>query len=250
MPTQTDLHRAALRSLNGDWDDYILQHCNLPGPRGNLELAHAVAWEGQPAMFERWLGWTVERAPVNDPHEFLYFCAVLGLGVHCAGKDPAMLERLAAFSQDARWRTREAVAMALQAWGDRDMPALLTAMRSWVDAGRYQQRAAVAGLCEPRLLKDPTAALETLKIMDDITATLENAPDRASEPFRTLRQALGYAWSVAVVALPAEGKPRMERWMASTDADICWVIHENLKKNRLVRMDAAWVDACKARYGL
>ena len=33
----------------------------------------------------------------------------------------------------------------------------------------------------------------------------------------------------------------MEKWLVSPDPDIRWIMRENLKKNRLVRMDAAWV---------
>ena len=35
-------YRAALRQL-GEWDQYLMANSNLPGPRGNLELAQAVA---------------------------------------------------------------------------------------------------------------------------------------------------------------------------------------------------------------
>ena len=32
----------------------------------------------------------------------------------------------------------------------------------------------------------------------------------------------------------------MEHWLVSPDPDIRWIMRENLKKNRLVQMDAAW----------
>ena len=51
-----------------------------------------------------------------------------------------------------------------------------------------------------------------------------------------------YCWSVAVVALPVEGKTLMEKWLVTPDKDIRWIMQENLKKARLVRMDAAWVE--------
>ena len=41
--------------------------------------------------------------------------------------------------------------------------------------------------------------------------------------------------------MPAEGKPALEHWLASEDADVRWIMRENLKKNRLAKMDAAWV---------
>jgi hypothetical protein len=46
---------------------------------------------------------------------------------------------------------------------------------------------------------------------------------------------------VAVVALPIEGKPAMEKWLVNSDPDVAWIMRENLKKNRLQRMDAKWV---------
>jgi hypothetical protein len=43
MPS-SETYRAALRDLPAaDWEPYLLAHSNLPGPRGNLALAAAVA---------------------------------------------------------------------------------------------------------------------------------------------------------------------------------------------------------------
>jgi hypothetical protein len=47
---------------------------------------------------------------------------------------------------------------------------------------------------------------------------------------------------VAVAALPDKGKKCMERWFSSVDKDIRWIMRENLKKNRLMRMDSNWTD--------
>ena len=66
--------------------------------------------------------------------------------------------------------------------------------------------------------------------------------ERRSEEFRVLRQALGYCWSVAVAAQPELGKPAMERWLACPDRDVRWILRENLKKKRLLRMDEVWVN--------
>jgi hypothetical protein len=38
-----------------------------------------------------------------------------------------------------------------------------------------------------------------------------------------------------------------EKWLADPDKDVRWIMRENLKKNRLVRMDADWVEQCKAK---
>ncbi len=64
---------------------------------------------------------------------------------------------------------------------------------------------------------------------------------------RVLRQALGYAWSVAIVYAPAAKRVVFERWLDVDDPDVRWIVSENLKKARLTRLDAAWVNACRTR---
>jgi len=54
-----------------EWDTYLLQESGLPGPRGNIELANAVANLGEYALFQRYLAYNAEIAPVNSPYEFL-----------------------------------------------------------------------------------------------------------------------------------------------------------------------------------
>jgi len=39
----------------------------------------------------------------------------------------------------------------------------------------------------------------------------------------------------------------MEKWMANPDKDIRWIMKENLKKRRLVRMDAEWVNCWRCK---
>jgi hypothetical protein len=247
MP-KIDAYRAILRDLD-DWDAYLLAETGLPGPRGNLELAQAVADIGDPARFQRYAAITAEQAPTNTPGEFLAFCGVVGLGRLVAEGQHELVPTLRRHASDPRWRLREAVAMALQRLGYDDMDRLLAEMRSWAQGSPLEQRAAAAALCEPRLLAQPAHARATLEILEAITATIPPAQDRKSEGFRALRQGLGYCWSVAVVALPEAGKPLMEAWLSHPDLDIRWIMRENLKKARLARMDAAWVDRCRTRLG-
>jgi hypothetical protein len=138
-------------------------------------------------------------------------CGVVGLGRLLAEVDCDQLEVLRGCANDPRWRVREAVAMALQRWGDVDITALLKAMNDWVKGTLLERRAAAAAVCEPRLLRDPRCAKRVLKLLDTITASIVRETDRRAEDFKTLRQALGYCWSVAVVAAPIDGKPAMEK---------------------------------------
>jgi hypothetical protein len=237
-------YRQHLQGLS-EWEPYLLEHSGLPGPRGNLELAQAAADVGNRSQFEAFLTYTPERAPTNDPHEFLAFCGVVGLGRLLSEGDRSQLPAIRRHASDPRWRLREGVAMALQRWGRVDMPALLKEMRAWSRGNSLERRAAAAALCEPDLLSDADHTRQVLAILDGITTSMAGAKDRKSEGFQALRKGMGYCWSVAAAALPGEGKPAMQRWFGSEDPDVRWVMRENLKKKRLERMDAKWV--AKAR---
>ena len=244
MP-KPDQYRVTLRSL-ADWDAYLLAESGLPGPRGNIELGQAVADEGNLALFQRYTAYSADLAPVNSPYEFLAFCGVLGLGRLLAEGRVELLPSLRAHASDPRWRVREGVAMALQRWGDQNMDALIDALQDWSRGTLLEQRAAAAAVCEPRLLRQPEQAAAVLHILDEITARIVRRLDRRDPDFLALKKGLGYCWSVAAAALPAQGKPLMEKWLVSPDKDIQWIMRENLKKNRLVRVDAEWVQKWQA----
>ena len=234
--SRVEEYRQTLRVLK-DWDSFLLENSGLPGPRGNLELAHAVAQEGNHTQFEHFLTYHAEE---NTPEVFVFFCGVIGLG-KLAADQPELFNRLREYASDPRWRIREAVAAGLQLTGDQDMNLLLREMKKWTKGNWYEKRAAAAALAEPRLLKQEKHAKQVLQILDKITASMETDEKSRDESYKILRQGMGYCWSVAVAALPEVGKPMMERWLESEDKDIRWVMKENLKKNRLVKMDAAWV---------
>jgi hypothetical protein len=238
---KTETYRQKLKNLR-DWEPYLLQESGLPGPRGNLELAQAVADEGNRDLFEHFRTFTPDVAPVNSPQEFLAFCGVLGLGKLLAEGETEILNLLRPYASDPRWRTREAVAMALQRVGKKDMGFLLSAMEIWSTGNWLEKRAAAAALAEPVLLHKEKDALNALQILDRITASMENSLEARSTNFKILQQGLGYCWSVVVVAAPQEGKLLMEKWLFCPDLVIHRVMQENLKKNRLVRMDAAWME--------
>lgn len=243
---KADSYREVLRALE-DWDAFLLQESRLPGPRGNLELAHVVAEEGDEELFERFLSFDAEKAPTNSPHEFLAFCGVLGLGKVLSEGKMEVLKTLCLSASDPRWRIREAVAMALQRLGEVDMDALLEEMEQWSKGNMLEQRAAAAALCEPKLLRGEEQIERVLRILDEITASLQCVDNRKGNAFKALRKGLGYCWSVAVAALSETGKKMMERWFVSDDRDVRWIMKENLKKKRLARMDAEWVAAWKGQ---
>jgi hypothetical protein len=237
--SKIDNYRETLKKLD-DWIPFLKEESGLPGPRGNMELAHAVAEIGDKQQFKELLAFEAEE---NTPEVFLVFCGVMGLG-RLAAQEPTLFSQLRGYAFDPRWRIREAVATGLQIVGDQDMDLLLKEMQNWSKGNWYEKRAAAAALAEPRLLKQPKYAQKTLRILDEITKSMESIDNSKEEGFKVLRQAMGYCWSVAVAALPEVGKPMMENWLESQDKDIRWMMKENLKKNRLIKMDPIWVQAC------
>ena len=137
--------------------------------------------------------------------------------------------------------------MGLQRIGERDMVGLLEELRSWIEGGPLERRAVVAGLCEPRLLTNEEHAAAVVAVVDEVTESLENDHAGPKGDVRILRQGLGYCWSVAVAAAPKVGKERFERWVDSDNPDIRWIVRENLKKKRLEKVGAAWVNQLRDR---
>lgn len=121
------------------------------------------------------------------------------------------------------------------------MDRLLAMMETWSAGNRLEQRAAVATLCEPKLLRDQAHAAEVLRMLNQITRSIRDELAPKTEPFNVLRIGLGCGWRVVVAAQPELGKPSMEAWVMTTDPNIRWIMRQNLKKKRLTRMDPQWV---------
>jgi len=239
--------RVALRAAP-DVDALLAAESRLPGPRGNIELALAYGEEAHRTHAHQLVArHGPELAPGNTPGEFLAVCGVVALGRMALEGDPDALPALRTAASDPRWRVREGVAMALQRLGDDDSARLADICRDWAAGNRFEQRAAVAALCEPRLLVDGSVASVALDVLDVATASLVGADDRGTEGHSALRKALGYGWSVAAVPDWARVRPALDRWLAEPDRDVRWVLRENLRKNRLQRLDPGWVDAARAR---
>lgn len=221
-------HRQELALLDRSaWPAHLDAHSGLPGPRGNIELAVAVADLGDAAVFD-------ELIASGD--EYRTFCGVVGIGK--AAADQQVAARMHELSKDGRWRVREAVAMGLQRLGDADIPSLERIVLDWAeDRHPLVQRAAAAAICEPRLLHSHEAAATAVEVCRRCTAGLVARPadERRHPDVRTLRQGLGYCWSVAVAADP---KPGLAAFAAldETDPDVAWIVRENRGKKRLSRL--------------
>ena len=222
---------AALRSVGSDPGDmrrFLSAHSNLPGPRANLELARAVA---------DWAPDELVDSLAGEQDEFLLFCAVLALGERLArAADPRIEAVLREHARDPRWRIREGVATGLQRVGDRELPRLCALVRDWAATDDpLVKRAAAAAICEPRLLVGPPGAPTALAVCSRVTSWIAVLPPerRPQAEVRSLRKALGYCWSVAIVADPADGLPAFELLRGSEDPDVRWIVRENEGKARM-----------------
>ena len=243
-------------------EEYILANSNLPGPRGNLELAAAFGdvvqdLAGQPQVTERQWALCVGmaqvpagEAPVNDPRELISFCGTIGvgaLGSVSPGFCQPSLSILRPLTRDPRWRMREAVCFALQRLMVSHRQETLAALEEWVSGGNLlEMRAAAATVAEPALLQDEVTANAALALHRQIIDQVCKVQDRKSEAFRVLRKALGYTLSLVVCALPEQGFALMARLLETQDPDLQWIVKENLKKNRLVKNYPEEVGALQA----
>ena len=229
--------------------EYLISKSNLPGPRGNLELAETFVdliefnfsrnperlWD----LCIRATEISSDEAPVNDPNEFLTFCGAYAIGaigsVSSSLFDKALL-LLKELARDSRWRTREAVAMGLQKMIARKTEETLNVLDSWIENNDWlSMRAVAAGVAEPRLLVNEHTARKALEFHKKIFTKILTAKERKSQEFKVMRKGLGYTLSVVIRWLPKEGFRLMREAASSQDADMRWIVKQNLGKNRLIK---------------
>ena len=236
------------RNRLGELRSLLESNSGLPGPRANLELGYTFASSVAALHLQEWQ-WQflvesastgADKAPENTPSVYLVFCALLALGTLYGTGLPrprrrAALSAIKSAASDTRWRVREACAMALQRIGEQDAEELRTVVTEWMEGASFlEMRAIAAGLAHPPILDKKMSAF-SLEISRRILTALSRAEPaaRRQEPFKVLRQGMGYALSVFVAHAPAEGFTVMRKTAAVRDRDLAWIIRENLKKKRL-----------------
>jgi hypothetical protein len=214
-------------------EQFIIANSNLPGPRGNLELAFAVADVYDNAtVVKEWTGITEDQAGVNDPRAFLPFCGAVCLGnLYTKQKKQAYITLLKQLAADGRWRMREAVAFGFQRIGEYDFGILERVFSGWIaNAGNLERRAILAALAHPPNLNESTTPF-CFRIADQVLRELDTTSD-----FDVLKKGLGFTISVFAAADSRSGFRFIEKWIG-TDRVIDRILRENLKKKRLVRIN-------------
>jgi hypothetical protein len=239
--------------------EYLASNSNLPGPRGNLELAYAFAAVAEDFsakdLHKMWelasglINVSANEAPVNNPKEYLPFCGAVTIGAIASAHGEIRLKAfslLKKLANDSRWRTREGVAMGLQKFIAKQGQDALEELDGWIVKNEWlAMRAVAAGVAEPALLRDEQTAKGALALHERIFSQILATGDRKTTEFKKLRQALGYSLSVVICANPKEGFKYLQRIIGLHDSDILWLVRENLKKNRLVKTFPDEVAAAK-----
>ena len=225
--------------------EYLLKNSNLPGPRGNLELLYDFSKTADTGIVGKCLEYIKEDTS-NSPEEFVGMCGILGYAQINKANNKVVLKFLRNYASHNSWRIREAVAMGIQEISVDNLGETLKNIEPWVNGNFLEQRAVVAGLCEPKLLKIEDSNINILDILEKITKNL-NHDNKLSDPEVSLRKALGYGWSVVIVSGPKSGKSHFEKLFHLSGKHVNWIIRENLKKNRLIKMDPQWVEKCNSR---
>jgi hypothetical protein len=229
---------------------FLVSNSNLPGPRGNLELALTLAdcfetlevGDCHVESLWRWGGIGPEEAGTNSPRSFLPFCAVVSLGARYLRVPDAERERsldvIRAAASDPRWRIREAAAFAFQRIAEKDFGIVRDLFSSWLEtASLVEMRAMEASLAHPPILGDPDTVDFCFQVTDAILHHVESLAidDRKTEEFRILRKGLEYAISVFAASSPEQGFPFLRKWASSDDTGVVAIIGSNLAKSRLAK---------------
>src|SRR5215472_1745620 len=249
--TLAPLVERALMGNRRPLEFFLREQSHLPGPRANLELVNDLSYlltvlaPTQPDNVHMLLNHLVHHhykvIESNTPDEFVMLCGVVAFGA-CAAERPEWrgetIEFLDSGAGNGSWRVREGVAMALQRLLSAAPQETLGHLIALAKKGDYlQQRAAIAAISEPALLNTPDRVKGALDIQRVVLERLHKvaAAERKREDFRALRKALGYTLSVVTAATPKDGFALMRVCADWGDADVVWVLRENLKKKRLAK---------------
>ncbi|MFW9856561.1 MAG: HEAT repeat domain-containing protein [Candidatus Thorarchaeota archaeon] len=253
---KTDTHKKDLKDLLTDflstWDDipitqYFIQNSNLPGRRGNLEMASAFVNIIEEEFTDHLDGiWNLSvgltkmsstEAPTNDPREMIPFCGTRALGSIGAISDDYFKKSiiiLRELASDPRWRMREAVAAALGRILLQRGQLLIHELEHWINNSNWlEMRAVAAAVAHPSALGNNNIPQLALNLHKSIFQRINETRKRKSEKFKVLRKGLCYTLSVVTQAIPEEGFSYMKHLIGVNDPDINFIVRENLKKNRL-----------------
>ncbi len=223
--------------------DYLKENSRLPGPRANLELLYEFIENATDTEIDNCMS-IADSVTLNSPSEFVLFCGVAAFIKRTARLHRTVDVDLSNYTNHESWRVRESVCIGFQ-WAKHYLTPyeMMKNLISLKHGTALDKRAYFATLCDPILLNDYIEPSEVLSDLLEITLDCFNMNDKLDRELTVLRKALGYCWSVAICADETLGKQTFEKLLVYTDSKhVLWIVRENLKKNRLIKLDAAWVE--------
>jgi hypothetical protein len=226
---------------------YIIANSNLPGRRGNIEMAAAfdqvISESFQDNLNKIWdLSVNLTKissydAPTNNPKEMIPFCGTRALGAIGAISDihfEKIITKMKELANDPRWRMREAVAAAIGRMLKQRGQRVLHELETWIQKDNWlEMRAVATGVAHPSTLKENSYAKKALDLHKTIFKRIIEIEDKKSENFKILTKGLCYTLSVVTQATPEAGFKYMKQLLELNDAEVKRIVRENLKKNRL-----------------
>jgi len=240
-------------------EKFLLENSNLPGQRANLGLASCFAdffgrdnlGKSNISMLDSWSSMSATDAPVNNPKEFLPFCAIQAFGALYSHADlhrkNAILKLLKQSANDERWRMRESVAMAFQRIAENNLSTIEEIFSSWLKQKTTgaEKRAILVALAHPCVLKGNKKHVKyCLQISDAILTEISTYKDSQcrTDDFLILLKGLEFTVSVFIAQLPVEGFDLITNYANSKNKYIIRIIKSNLSKERLKKSYSAQVD--------
>ena len=218
----------------------LREKSGLPGPRGNLELLYQYIDDCSLESTVQCMA-VIQDDTSNSPDEFVGMCGVVGFAVLIFGDQDKLIEHLQRYATHSSWRIRESVAIAIQEMPAKSLEERIGITSRMEDDDPLVCRAIVAGLCEPKNLRNQRGIEHVYLHLVHATRILRSE-SKLTEGETALRRALGYCWSVALAEFFEEGKNYFEDLITSSSKNIRWIVSENLKKKRLSRKNREWVE--------
>jgi hypothetical protein len=223
-------------------NSFLIANSGLPGPRGNLTLSHEAAekiaalWSSD-IVFAKTLLQSWETSKV----EYLRHCFAVACGAVCRDHSETRTELVPKMRRclyDQFWRTREGVMFGLQEMTVKEPAYVVTLLEDWCrEPDAMLLRNAVIVLSEPRLLKaDPKVIASCLSFHKRAISFYRKSSkaERKTSDFQLLKKTLGFSASVLISVDPTHF-PLLEEWATNDDADVRWIVKENLKKARIAK---------------
>ena len=204
---------------------FLEKESRLRGPAANLSLVKQFADDATAEQVESCLG------------EQSVFVAMCGIA---ASRNPDIFKSAA---NHENWQLREGAVVGLQKMGRENLDSLYAVFDSWENANLLEKRCIAATLCDSALITNSEMADRILSVLDEYMELIELEKNVKNESYKAFKKAMGYCISVVIAASPERGKEFFEGWMQSPSSEIRWILSENLKHDRLRKVDSQWVDS-------